>query len=55
MHLALGTGSPPPGQCDHPVASLPEADVADGKSKRGARSRKNPRGGMLILTCGYTK
>ena len=24
MHLALGTGSPPPGQCDHLVAILPE-------------------------------
>ena len=58
IYIALGSVSHPPEECDPPTASLPETEGATRKSKKGASSQKNPRGGMLIITrtfCSYTE
>ena len=54
MHTASGCVSHPPKECDPPTASLPETEVTTRVSKRGTSSQRNPRGGILIITCDYT-
>ena len=54
MYTASGCVSHPPEECDPPTASLPETGVTTRVSKRGTSSQRNPRGGMLIITCNYT-
>ena len=48
MYIALGCVSRPPEECDPPAATR--------KSKKGASSLKNPRGGtcILIIACNHT-
>ena len=53
MYTVSGCVSRPPKERDPPTASLPETEVTTRVSKRGTSSQRNPRGGMLIITCNY--
>ena len=53
IYTASGCVSRPPEEFDPPTASLPETEVTTRVSKRGTSSQRNPRGGMLIITCNY--
>ena len=53
MYIASGCVSRPPEECDPHAASLHKTERATKKSKKGASSQKNPRGGtcILIIAC----